>query len=348
VVSALDQLQVTNNDRQRDGFQMTFLLGRRNTAEDYGLLHGGVLDPPRRVSIMVILRGRPEVLINGIITQHQVVPSHEPGRSQLIVTGEDTGLDLDLEEKSHVFRNLSDSNIVNQILGGYRDLQPLVTPTTQVVAETEGVTTQQVTDLAFIRQLSERNSFVFYTEPSPVPGQSIAYWGPKERPGELPQVALSFNMGSDTNVDQLSFNYNALQPVTPTGNIFEPQIGTSIPIPVPNLLSPSLSQRPAEPMRTTIRRDTANLSAIEAALRLLQSATEGADAVRGTGELDAARYGHALRARRKVGVRGAGESYDGTWYVATVTHRLQIGQYKQSFTLTREGLGASSRMVRTR
>ncbi len=342
VMSPLESAEVRNNDRQRDGFQMTFTLGRRGMARDFRLLESGLLDPPNRVSIMVIIQGLPQVLINGVITKHQHIPSNEPGQSRLIVTGEDTGLLLDLEEVSGTHRNLPDSSIVEVILAEYPDLTPLVTPTSDVPPEVERVVNQQKTDLAFIQDLAKRNSFIFYTEPTAAPGLSIAYWGPEDRPGVPPQPALTMNMGSDTNVEQLSFDYNALEPVTPQATIVEPLTGISIPIPVPSLLSPSLSSRPARPMRTTVLRDTANLNPIQAALRLLQAASESADAVTGSGEVDAVRYGRALRSRQQVCVRGAGETYNGSYRVTQVTHRIKRGEYKQSFTLTREGRGASS------
>ena len=69
------------------------------------------------------------------------------------------------------------------------------------------------------------------------------------------------------------------------------------------------------------------------------------DAVTVSGELNASRYGDVLRARRLVGLRGAGYSYDGLYYVKSVTHRIKRGEYKQSFTLTREGLGSSTPAV---
>jgi hypothetical protein len=63
--------------------------------------------------------------------------------------------------------------------------------------------------------------------------------------------------------------------------------------------------------------------------------------VTATGELDALRYGDVLRAHGLVGLRGAGYSYDGLYYVKQVTHTIRGGEYKQSFTLTREGVGAT-------
>lgn len=69
--------------------------------------------------------------------------------------------------------------------------------------------------------------------------------------------------------------------------------------------------------------------------------SSSSDAVSATGELDTKRYGQALLSRRLVGVRGAGDSYDGNYYVKQVTHKIALGEYRQSFTLTREGRGAS-------
>jgi hypothetical protein len=37
-------------------------------------------------------------------------------------------------------------------------------------------------------------------------------------------------------------------------------------------------------------------------------------------------------------VRGAGPAYDGLYYVRTVTHNIKRGEFKQSFTLSRDGL----------
>jgi hypothetical protein len=54
-----------------------------------------------------------------------------------------------------------------------------------------------------------------------------------------------------------------------------------------------------------------------------------------SGTLDVQRYGQILRARSLVGVRGAGMAYDGHYYVKSVTHNIKRGEYKQSFTLSR-------------
>jgi hypothetical protein len=92
-------------------------------------------------------------------------------------------------------------------------------------------------------------------------------------------------------------------------------------------------------------RDTSNQNPAQAATSALARATNSPDAVRGEGEIDTVRYGHVLRARKLVGVRGAGLSYDGNYYVRRVTHNISRGDYKQSFTVSREGTGATLPVV---
>lgn len=346
VVDSLVEVEVENKDSEFDGFKLTFTLGK-DSLLDYGLLLSGILDPPSRTIIIAIINGLPQVLIDGFITRHQFVPSNSPGESRLHVYGKDISMKLDLEEKNETYPNQPDSLIVTRILASYATLGlvPSITPTTDVPIEVDRVPSQQGTDLSFLRELASRNGFVFYIEPTPVPGINTAYFGPDNRLG-LPQPALTMNMGSDTNVDSpISFSYDALGPEDPQITIVEPFTKLAIPIPVPGGLRPPLARSPAKPLRKTLRRDTANLNPAQAALRGLASHTGSSDAVNASGEVDSLRYGQALRSRRLVGVRGAGQSYNGNYYVQMVTHRIKRGEYKQSFTLVREGLGTLAPLV---
>lgn len=344
LIDALVSLDVVNRDQQRDGFQIDFSLGK--TQLDYNLLLSGILDPPSRVIIVAFFGALPQVLIDGIITNHQFMPSNTPGESRLVVTGEDISLQLDLVEKNETYPNQSDSIIVTRLLACYATygLIPVVTPTTEVPLELQRVPTQQGTDLAYIQTLAQRHGFVFYIEPT-APFVNTAYWGPQKLLG-LPQSALTMNMGSATNIESLSFSCDALGPATPQVTILEPLTKTAIPIPVPNLTRPPLALRPVMPLRKTLPRTTAKLDPAQAALEAIALSSGSGDAVTATGELDGVRYGQALRARQLVGVRGVGINYDGNYYVKQVTHHIRSGEYKQSFTLTREGLGALTPLVR--
>jgi hypothetical protein len=346
VIDSLVSIEITNRDVERDGFQMTFALGK-DSILDYGLLMSGLLDPPSRVIVIVIINALPQVVIDGVITSHQVVSTNKPGESKLTVTGEDISLQLDLEEKSVTYPNQPDSVIVTRLIGSYAQygLVPMVTPTTDVPIQVDRIPSQQGTDLAYIQELAGKNGFVFYIEPTDIPGVNTAYWGLDNRLG-IPQPALTMNMGPNTNVDSpINFGFNALGPADPQVTVIEPNSKQAIPIPVPSSLRPPLASKPAASLRKTIPRNTANLSSIQAGLRALSSATDSSDAVTGTGQLDSVRYGRVLQARRLVGVRGAGFTYDGTYYVKEVTHHIERGRYTQSFTLKREGLGSLLPMV---
>ena len=168
MVDALYSVEVTNRDRERDGFQLTFHVGK-DSLIDYRLLRNGYFEPPARVSVIVVFAGAAQVLINGIVTDLQLVPSNQPGESTFHVTGEDLGLQLALEERSAVFRNQSDSEIAESILEGY-GLEPDVTATTDRPSEQQRVVSQQDTDLGFVQELARRNRFVFFVEPTDVPG----------------------------------------------------------------------------------------------------------------------------------------------------------------------------------
>ncbi|MEK6374872.1 MAG: hypothetical protein AABO58_19510 [Acidobacteriota bacterium] len=345
LIEALVSAEVRNHDNSRDGFQLTFTLGRTSAA-DYDLLASPLLDPPARVIVAVFMDGGLQVLIDGIITNHQVAPSNKAAEGSLVVTGEDISVQLDLEERRETYANQSDSDIVTTILGRYArfGIVPRVTPTSVRPQQNQIVPTQQGTDLAYVQELARRNGFVFYIETTPVPGATKAHWGRQDFT-TAPQPALTMNMGVATNVESLNFSFNALGPATPMINILEPTTRLLIPVPVPSGLRPPLSRRQAESLRRTRPADTANLEPAQAAVAAAATATASADAVTASGQLDAVRYGHVLRARRLVAVRGVGDTYDGAYYVKEVTHRIKRGEYKQIVSLSREGRGTLTPLV---
>ncbi len=337
VMKAIQSIQVTNSEDSGDGFQITLTMGK-GKIPDYTLLNSGSLNLFNRIIIGVFLGVMPEVLIDGIITNHQLAPGAEPGTSTLTVTGRDLTQMMDLEEVNDRYPNQPDSVIVMRLLGNYAQygLIPDVTQTMEIPLETDRITRQHETDLACIRRLAERNGFVFYVDPVTI-GVNRARWGPQTRAG-APQPALSFNLGSATNVKTLNFAEDGLSASSVQASFIEPFSKTIIPLPaIPPLRMPPLALLSTPSRKTSLRRDTANQGAAATAREMMSSITNQPDTVSGNGEADTARYGHVLRARRLVGVRGAGISYDGHYYVKSVTHNLSRGEYKQSFSISREG-----------
>jgi hypothetical protein len=248
---------------------------------------------------------------------------------------------LDMEEKNQKYENQPDFVIFTRLIADYAQfgLVPTPTPTTDIPIMLQRIPRQQETDLKFIQRMAQRNGFVFYIEPVTF-GVNTAYFGPENRLS-LPQPALSMNMGSSTNVDSLSFSHDGLAPVGTKGTFTEPITKASIPIPsLPSLKVPPLALFPTPALRTTLLRDTSNQNPAQAATSAIAAVTNSPDSVTGQGKVDTVRYGHVLRARKLVGVRGAGFSYDGNYFVRRVSHSIARGQYAQSFSLSREGTGA--------
>lgn len=350
VMEALKSAQVSTSG-DRSGFQLAFTLGKTSLLQ-LALLPAGYFDPiVTRVVIMVTLNGVPTVLVDGFVTRQELQPSSEPGQSTLTITGEDLTVAMDLIQVTVSYPAMPDIAQVNLILAKYAFLGvvPIVVPPFIFTVKTplDGWITQTETDLEHIRGLASQNGYVFYIEAGPLPGQSIAYFGPDVRV-PLPQPALSVNMDAHTNVESLSFSLDGLQKKIEIINVLDPVTGR-VPIPVPmpeiNVFKPPLGLRPTAPAKIVSNHDSAALSFDEALKQAIGRGIRSSAPVTGNGTLDVLRYGQVLRARTLVGVRGAGLTYDGLYYVDSVTHDIKAGAYKQSFNLSRDGLVSSTPVV---
>ncbi len=350
LVEALQSVQVSS-ERERTGFQLKFSLSKISLIQ-LALLPGGLLDPMvTRVVVIVTFLGIPQVICDGVVTRHELAPSSEAGQSTLTLTGEDLSVLMDIVEVRVPYPAIPDAAKIVMILSKYAmfGIIPMVSPplVDTVKPPTEGFESQTETDLSYIKDLASRCGYTFYLEPGPAPLTSIAYFGPDVRI-PIPQPALSINMDWATNVESLSFSLDGLSKKVTVITILDP-ITNRIPIPIPlpniDLLNPPLGLRLTPPAKITFFKNGAKLAAADAAKEAFGLLREGADAVSGSGSLSVPRYGSILRARLLVGVRGAGISYDGLYYVASVTHDLKRGEYKQSFTLSRDGLISQTPLV---
>jgi hypothetical protein len=210
---------------------------------------------------------------------------------------------------------------------------------------------QRATDLGYLKQMAERHGYVIYVSPGPAPFTNLAYWGPPIRVG-IPQKALSTNLGPETNLLNVNFQNNATAPTLVSGQVQDRQTGQTMPVRTFASLRPPLASQPAiltqQPNVRTTRFQGSGLTITQAFGRAQGATDTSTDAViQVSGELDAVRYGDILQARGLVGLRGAGYTHDGFYYVKSVTHSLQRGAYHQRFTLTREGVGSTKPVVRT-
>ena len=343
VLDALTGVEVTTAAEGLSGFQLTFSLSNKSPLHTLFLIAGGQT-PLLRVIIIVTIHGMPHVLMDGVMTNQQVSPGGQPGQSTLTVTGEDLTKLMGLQDFSGIpYPAMPPEARVVLIIAKYAvfGMIPLVIPILfpDVPIPIERIPTHKGTDLDYIKQLAADVGYVFYIDPGPVPGTNIAYWGPEIKVG-VPQPALNLDMDAYTNVKSLSFNFNTAETTLPIVFIQNPLTKVPIPIPIPkvNPLQPPLGVIPAPITNVTVLKDTAKLSPMQAIGRGLAEASRSADAVSGNGTLDVVRYGRVLKARQLVGVRGAGMAFDGLYYVKSVTSTIKRGEFKQSFSLSRNGL----------
>ena len=353
VVDAVTSVQVTTHATEPSAFQITFTLADTSPLQALFLLAPVSPVMQIRIVLFVTMNYLPQVLIDGIITHHQIGPAIASGYSTLTVSGEDLTAVMKLITLPGLpYPAMPAEARVALILAKYAayGVVPLVVPSIvpDIPIPVERIPTQQGNDYDYLRMLAEAAGYVFYLDPGPLPGMTTAYWGPEIKFG-IPQPALSINMDAWTNVDSLSFTYEPDKSTLPIVFIQDPITKAPIPIVIPPVtpLNPPLGIFVPVPSTTDLMTETSKLDPGLALLLGMARASRSADVVSGSGTLDVVRYGQVLKARQLVGVRGAGPAFDGLHYVDSVTHNLSKGQYKQSFTLKRNALIANTPIVPT-
>jgi hypothetical protein len=348
-LDALASVEVTVEDTDASGFQLTFSIDKQSPLQILFLLTGGAPLLFMRVVLTATVNGVANVLVDGVITNNEISPGDKGSNSTLTVTGKDLTVLMDQSNWSGFpFPACPPEARVAMLLAKYAlfGVVPLIVPSIMIdePLPIDQIPSQQGTDLQYIRSLAEQVGYVFYLDPGPVPGVTKAYWGPQIKVGSV-QQALNADMDAYTNVESLHFRFNQEQNRIPVVYIYNEETGITIPIPIPPVtpLNPPLGLIP--PLPTNIlgdlkpfRDDLAHRPIPQAIMMGLAAAAKYVEAVTCEGSLDVTRYGTILKARQLVGVRGSGPAFDGLYYVKRVTHQIKRGEYKQSFTLTRNGL----------
>jgi hypothetical protein len=345
VLDAVQEVNVMSGSGEtQSGFDISFRISNRSPLHTLFLLGGGAAIPVLRVVIAVTVGGETTVLMDGVMT-HSEVRSDGGPTSTMVVRGKDSTALMEIVPLDGLpYPAMPPALRVLTALGKYAafGIVPIVIPSVleDVPIPIERIPRHQGTDYSYIRALAHEVGYVFYLDPGPAVGVSRAYWGPEIRVG-APQHPLDAALdGPHAIVKTLRFRFDKERKELPVVFIQEPASKAPIPIPIPDVtpLNPPLGLVPPLPPRVTFLKDTAKLNPLVAAMRGLAYAAQHSDAVFGSGSLDVARYGHVLQSRRLVGVRGAGEAFDGLHYVTSVTSRLTRGEFTQTFTLARNAL----------
>jgi hypothetical protein len=350
VMDALSEVEVKVLDVSQSGFKLTFIIDKKSPLQILFLLTGGMPLLFMRVVIAVVVNGTTNVLIDGVITDNNIAPGDKGSNSTLTLMGKDLTALMDQSKLSGFpFPALPAEARIAPLLLKYAifGVVPLVIPSVLlfVPLPIDQIPSQQGTDLEYIRYLADQAGYVFYIDPGPIPGVSKAYWGPQIKVGN-PQPALNADFDAYTNVESLRFSFDQEKNKIPLVYIYNSQTGISFPIPLPPItpLNPPLGAIPPLPTNllppdlTPFGDDLSKRPIPQAIMMGLARAAQNAEAVSCEGSLDVTRYRNVLQARQLVGVRGGGPAFDGLYYVKSVTHRIKRGEYKQDFSLTRNGL----------
>lgn len=350
VLDAISQVTVTLDDAGRSGFQIALSLARPRDrgSFDFPVITSQALRIGNRVQITAMLGGKQHPLMDGIVTNHQTAPSADPGGSTLTVSGEDVTVMLDQHEVQLQLPAMPQFARVNLMVAPLAlfGVAPLVVPppTDLPPLVTDNPPTVDGTFLSAINKIAQEVNYIFAWRPGLIRGQSFAYFGPKVYAGR-PQRALTFGMGSDDNVNSISFTDDGTKAKMVYGVVQEQNSNVSVPVvslPYPFFLEAVPATVGYLPLLGLQRlaNDTGGNVAKSYVKATAQhwSSLEGAAAA--SGELDTVRYGAVLKAQQLVEVRGVGWSHGGAWYVKSVTHTLARGNWTQAFNLQRTGVGA--------
>jgi len=343
VIDALTSVEVTSATEGASGFQLSFTLSNRSPLHSDFLIQAGT-NPLLRIIIVANINSTQEVMMDGVITNHQVSAGSQPGESILTMTGEDLSKVMDLIDWSGLpFPAMPANARVAAIVAKYSmfGIVPAIVPSPylDVVLPTAMIPAQEGTDLKYVQLLAKKTGYVFYVDPGPKRGMSTAYWGPPITWGKE-QPALNYDMDAHRNVESLNMSFDTANASMPVVYVQNKLTKFPIPVPIPkiNPLRKPMGSVPPSITKFTAMRDTAKLPFVNALLLGIAEAAQSADAVSASGSLDVVRYGQILKARALVGVRGAGSAFDGLYFVKRVTSTLKRGEFKQSFELSRNAL----------
>lgn len=290
-----------------------------------------------------------ERVFTGYITAVNPTWGSQPGSAHLEIEAMDTSVLMSLEEKIATWPNLSDSDIVQQIVSGY-GVTANIDPSPTVHQENDTTIVQRTTDIQFVRDLAQRNGLEFYFETDKDSGEVNAFMRAPQLEG-TPQPDLAIQFGEESNLSSFAVHVLGQRPLsvkttqidvkanspnsaqvgdTQLTKLGDTDANTLIGGPLGALVTPkdTLAQML---LLATPTSDATELQTMAQAVR-----DEAAWLLTANGEINSEAYQTVLRPHRMVLVKGAGSRYSGKYYVTQVTHELLAdGSYSQKFEARR-------------
>jgi hypothetical protein len=278
-----------------------------------------------------------EDLIAGYITH--VKPHFDPDPSQCMreIWGMDNSVQMDREEKLRDWPNKKDSDIASEIFNLY-GMTPVVEDTAIVHDEAVSTMIQRETDIQFLKRLALRNGYECYLD-----GEKGYFRKPQIDAAPQPVLAVLF--GDETNLNRISLEINALEPVNVTMSQIDRVGKTILDVSTVSSQQTMLGKKDAvgllatgiNPGQVYIGMNVATGNPEMTAL--CQGIFHQAEwFLTGDGEIAGNHYGHVLKPRGTVTIKGIGETYSGVYYVSHVTHSFTAAGYSQNFRVKRNAI----------
>lgn len=338
VVETVQEIVVDATIGEASAFRLRLGLPQ-NITGDWGVLALDLFRPLVPVTIRVQAgTALPTAIIAGYVTAQEATYSEQPGGTHLSVTGMDSTLRMNLQEKVTPWPSMPDSAIAATIFGQYGVI-PKVQPTGPVLVEPEGTQIQRGTDIRFLRHLARRNGFDCYIQPEPLTGLETGHFEPRSLVG-APEAVISVNMGEATNVSDFAIRHHMLRPTGAVAATLD--VATKAPQPavapvstqVPLGLEPALTRIVPPPLVRPTDTGLTQTADLQAASQAIADRSSWSVVASGRVGPDVG----VLRPGGLVTVRGAGRVYNGSYYVTRVQHVIDPGSYVQLFEAERNAV----------
>lgn len=346
VLAQMTRAELRESDRDPSVLALRFRLVQRHDGE-FGPLDDDLFEPGVVLSFEIEPPGGvTQRLFEGPITH--VRPHFETIESNAYVEvlAMDAAVLLDAEERVAAWPNMTDSDVVSQVLSGYQ-IAVQADDTSVLYDEDRQLLMQRATDWRFLQHLARRNGARFYFEYDAAQQQVVAHFAAPDVGGPPQPDVVLLQDGQCLNWADLQLV--ATGPVTMTASALDPvakQIVRGDGTPALALLG---DDDAAEAVESGLKAAgaTASLAFVRDPFPLDEAigaeTTAATDAARFVielrAELDPALYRGLLRARRPVLVRGVGRRFSGIYYVQSVRTTLEGATLLQSFVATRNATG---------
>ena len=289
-----------------------------------------------------------KTVFDGFITDVDLELGSEPDDAFINISGMDASVLMSVEEKVVAWPDMSDGDIVQQIVSSY-GIAVQADPTATVHQETDTTIVQRGTDIQFVRDLAQKNGMEFYFETDDA-GTPNAYFRAPQL-GGTPQPDLAIQFGDQSNLKRFNAHMTGQRPL----NVKAAQIDVSADS--ANLATVSdtqLTKLGASDATALIGGRLGSLVVpAEAQAQMLVLGPPTSDAgemqtfvqavrdeagwfISGSGEINSDAYQSVLRPRRLVLIKGAGTTFSGKYYVTRVVHEMNHeGDYIQRFEARR-------------